>query len=333
MQDMRTYWANTQRPVIAVHDLDPKHPDFTILVQTLQQLHFLPKDPQPVVHESIVDVLAVQNALKTLQGLMKLPVTGVLDEQTVDALNTENLILMEKIDHVQKEWQKMGSLPKHYILCNIPAFTLDVMEHGVSVLHSRVMVGKVESKTPEFSGFIYSIVFNPTWVLPRSQYKTYAPLVGREGYYWHQGKLLQKPGPKNHLGQVKFLTRRPDAIILHSTHEPELFADPDRAYSLGCIRVQSFQDLAEQILSRDGANGSISIILDKKIQKNVTLKHPFPIYAVYRRLWIQNGVIQYFSDVYGHDLVKKIRDFGPNHTPAVSLFQKPRIKNQKKQIH
>jgi murein L,D-transpeptidase YcbB/YkuD len=333
LQDMRTYWANTQRPVITVHDLDPNHPDFTILVQTLQQLHFLPKDPEPVIHGSVVDILAVQNALKTLQGLMKLPVTGVLDEKTVDALNTENPILMEKIDHVQKEWQKMGPLPKHYILCNIPAFTLDVMDHGVSVLHSRVMVGKVESKTPEFSGFIYSIVFNPTWVLPHSQYKIYGPLVGTDGYYWHQGKLLQKPGPKNHLGQVKFLTRRPDAIILHSTHEPELFADPDRAYSIGCIRVQSFQDLAEQILSRDGVNGSISIILDKKIQKNVTLKHPFPVYAVYRRLWIQNGVIQYFSDVYGHDLVKKIRDFGPNHSPTVSLFQKPRIKNQKKQIH
>ena len=304
-----------------------------ILVQTLQQLHFLPNDSQLAVDGSVVDVLAVQNAVKALQGVMNLPVTGVLDQKTVDALNAENRILLEKIDHVQKEWQKMGPLPKRYILCNIPAFTLDVMDHGASVLHSLVMVGKVESKTPEFSGFIYSIIFNPTWVLPRSQYKIYGPLVGTEGYYWSHGKLLQKPGPKNHLGQVKFLTRRADAIILHSTHEPELFADPQRAHSLGCIRIESFQDLAEKILSCDGVKLSVPSLLEKKIQKEVTLKHPFPVYAVYHRLWVQNGVIQYFSDVYDHDLVKKTGDLVQNHASPVSLFQKGRIKNQKKQIH
>jgi murein L,D-transpeptidase YcbB/YkuD len=331
LQDMRTHWAK-QRPVMAVHDLDPNHPDFMILVQTLQQLHFLPKDLQKdsATLDGSIDVLAVQNALKTLQGVMALPVTGVLDQKTVDVLNTESPVLVEKIDRVQHAWQKMGTLPKRYILCNIPAFTLDVMDQGVCVLRSPVMVGKVESKTPEFSGFIYSIVFNPTWVLPRSQYKTYRPLVGTEGYYMKNGKLCQKPGPKNHLGQVKFLTRRADAIILHSTHEPELFAHPERAYSLGCIRVQHFQDLAEKILSCDGVKGSISVLLDKKIQKEVTLKHPFPVYAVYHRLWMNNGVIQYFSDIYGHDGVEKPVDMKQNHRPAVSLFQKPRIKNQKK---
>ncbi len=300
---MTTHWSNMHRPVIAVHDLDPKHHDFTILVRTLQHLHFLPKysdDDAPVI-----DVLAVENALKTLQGVLSLPITGVLDQKTVDALNGKNPALVEKIAITQKEWQKMGPLPKRYIMCNIPAFTMDVMDQGVSVLHSRVMVGNPETRTPVFSGCIYSIFFNPTWILPRSQYKTYRPLVGKDGFYRNNGMLCQKPGPKNHLGQVKFLTRRPDAIILHSTHEPELFAHSERAYSLGCIRVQNFQDLAEKILSCDGVNLSIPSLLEKKIQKEVTLKHPFPVYAVYHRLWVQNGVIQYFSDVYGHDFVEK----------------------------
>ena len=331
LQDMRTHWAKPDRPVVTVHDLDSNHPDFPMVVQTLQQLHFLPKALD--AHGSGVDVLAVQNALKTLQNMAGLPITGVLDRETVAVLNAESPVLLEKIHRVQKEWQNMGPLPKRYILCNIPAFTLDVMDQGISVLHSRVMVGKIESKTPEFSGFIYSIVFNPTWVLPRSQYKVYGPLVGTEGYYWNHGKLLQKPGPKNHLGQVKFLTRRADAIILHSTHEPELFDHPERAYSLGCIRVQQFQDLAAKILSFDGVSLSVSSILQKKIKKDVTLKHPVPVYTVYHRLWMHNGVIQYFSDIYDHDGVEKTTNVGKNSRPVVSLFQKPNIKNQKKQIH
>jgi murein L,D-transpeptidase YcbB/YkuD len=183
------------------------------------------------------------------------------------------------------------------------------MAHGKNILTSRVMVGKVDSRTPTFSGFIYSIVLNPTWIVPASLYKKFQPLVGKDGFYMKNGQLFQSAGPKNHLGQIKFLTQRSDAIILHSTHEPELFASAMRAYSFGCVRVQSFAPLAQQILSIENISMNIDTFLEHKKMKKIHLPKPFPIYVVYHTIWVDRGIIHVFPDIYGKNTV------GRTHTP------------------
>ena len=137
IQDLRVHWGKKDRPIISENDLSLQHDHFAFLVQALKDMHFLIKDQD-------ANVLTVQCALKTLQAITGLPVTGLLDPVTVDVLNGKNQILIEKIQKTQKEWQKIGPLPERYILCNIPSFTLDVFDKGVSVLHSRVMGGTVD---------------------------------------------------------------------------------------------------------------------------------------------------------------------------------------------
>ena len=323
IQDIKAHWKKNKQPIIPVDAFNANHSQFLVVVQALRNLHFLPPQKE-------ADDPAVQQALKTLQSVVGLPATGQLNQETADVLNGKNPRLIHTMEHTQKEWKTLGPLPQRYILCNIPAFTLDLMDQGKSIVHSRIMVGKLDSRTPIFSGFIYSIVFNPTWILPPSQYKTYMPYVGQEGYYVKNGRLMQKPGPKNHLGQVKFLTGRSDMILLHSTHEPELFAHPVRAYSLGCLRVEQYQDLAEKILSVEKSTLSIPNILENKIQKTVVLKQPVPVLAVYCRLWIKNNRIQFFPDIYGHHSGGKTgASWNRSHGFGVA-FSNTKKKNSKK---
>jgi hypothetical protein len=127
------------------------------------------------------------------------------------------------------------------------------------------------------------------------------PFVNRDGFYVEKGCLFQHPGPKNHLGQVKFLTRRSDAIILHSTHEPELFSNDVRALSLGCVRVQDFAGLAKSILTACGIKTDVAFVLRSKLTKEVILKAPFSVYVVYQTVWVRKGVICVYPDIYGRN--------------------------------
>jgi len=269
-------------------------PDFLQLAERLQKLYFLSKT-------KALSVEHVQSALKQFQRMHKLAETGLLDQSTLACLNGDQKIMLDALRQAEKKWRDVGPLPEHYAMTNIPAFSLSLVVHGKEVLQSRVMVGKLDSKTPIFSGFIYSIVLNPTWFIPPKMCKMFMPYIGQDGYAFSQGRLVQKPGPKNHLGQIKFLTRRPDAIIFHSTNEPELFAHDVRAYSWGCVRVQDFKAMGAEILKCSGLAWDIGEILDKKIRKEVSLQQPFPVYVVYQTVWLDQDVLCIYPDIYGYN--------------------------------
>jgi murein L,D-transpeptidase YcbB/YkuD len=68
---------------------------------------------------------------------------------------------------------------------------------------------------------------------------------------WNEGKLRQKPGPKNSLGLIKFLFPNSNNIYLHDTPSKNLFERENRAFSHGCIRVAKPKELAIEILKDD----------------------------------------------------------------------------------
>ena len=68
---------------------------------------------------------------------------------------------------------------------------------------------------------------------------------------WHNDYVLQKPGPKNSLGLIKFLFPNSNAIYLHDTPAKSLFNKEDRAFSHGCIRVEKPIEPATHILKND----------------------------------------------------------------------------------
>lgn len=294
LRDIQEHRAAGRDLVITASSLDTENLDLCPLVILFKKWHLLPKKTP-----SSLDW--VKSALKTFQNFHALPETGLLDPQTLLALRGDAQPMIQALQRAANQWSLLGSMPHHYALVNIPAFYLYLMDRGRLALSSRVMVGKLDSRTPTFAGFIYSLVFNPQWIVPKTRYKDFMSQVGRDGFYVKNGCLFQKPGPKNHLGQVKFLTRRSDAIILHSTHEPELFSQKVRTFSLGCVRVENFADLARHVLEISGKKVPISHILKEKTNQAFALKDPFPLYVIYQRLWIKDGVVVQYSDVYGRN--------------------------------
>ena len=61
-------------------------------------------------------------------------------------------------------------------------------------------------------------------------------------------RVRQPPGDGNALGRVKFLFPNSHDIYMHDTPAKELFAEPVRAFSHGCVRVENPRELAEHVL-------------------------------------------------------------------------------------
>ena len=61
----------------------------------------------------------------------------------------------------------------------------------------------------------------------------------------------QPPGPKNPLGDVKFMFPNKHDVYMHDTPERELFSRTDKAFSHGCMRVKNPRRLAEVLLAED----------------------------------------------------------------------------------
>jgi len=156
-----------------------------------------PKNPQYV---------ALQKALVT-----NYQAPGLSAEQTkrIIAVNLERL-----------RWKNKPTQNK-YVLVNIPAYSLDVMEHGKSVLNMKVCVGEGRNKdfaynienyadsckvdkpgpheTPQLNSLIYCVDVNPIWNIPQSIVtKEIARLADKDPYYlsnkginvFHGGKMI-----------------------------------------------------------------------------------------------------------------------------------------------
>ena len=114
----------------------------------------------------------------------------------------------------------------------------------------------------------------------------------------------QPPGPKNPLGRIRFLFPNPHDIYLHDTNHTELFANPERNFSSGCIRVERPLTLARYLLKDDSAWS-----LDKIVQQinsgrsmRIQLGRTLPVYVLYFTTWVDDdGAINFYQDAYGRD--------------------------------
>ena len=113
----------------------------------------------------------------------------------------------------------------------------------------------------------------------------------------------QPPGPKNPLGNVKFMFPNKHSVYMHDTPERHLFSRSQRALSHGCMRIEEPGRFAEVILGEDKGwspqkvrgmfNGySSTVALDKHI----------PVHVTYVTARVDdNGRLRTYADVYGLD--------------------------------
>ncbi|MDD5151887.1 MAG: L,D-transpeptidase family protein [Flavobacterium sp.] len=199
-----------------------------------------------------------------------------------------------------------------YIIINIPSYKLLYKKNGTTELESKAIVGKNMTETVVFSSNVSKIVFSPFWNVPKSiidnelmiamaQDKNY---LASHNMVWDKGRVVQKPGPSNPMGLVKFVFPNSNDIYLHDTPAKSFFQYEYGAFSHGCINMDKAKELAELIL-KDDPNWSIERINEAmKGEKETTyiLKNKIPIHIGYFTAWVNDsGEISFYNDIYGRD--------------------------------
>jgi len=113
----------------------------------------------------------------------------------------------------------------------------------------------------------------------------------------------QPPGPKNALGQVKFMFPNRHSVYLHDTSDRQLFHRANRTLSSGCVRVEKPIELAELVLNDPKWNKEkFEAVLESNRPSSVRLKEPLPVILSY---WTaeadEQGQVHFREDFYGQD--------------------------------
>ena len=283
---------------------------------------------------------ALEDALKRFQHRHGLEPDGIAGGTTLTALNVPVQARVRQIQLNMERWRWLPQdLGQRYILVNIAAYTLHVVEQDQSRLTMRVVVGKPSRRTPFFSAEMTYLVMNPHWYVPPTiAVQDKLPLIRRDpGYATRQKlkifregeggpvrvdpraidwasvsprnfpyRLRQDPGPKNALGRVKFMFPNPHHVYLHDTPARELFAKTERAFSSGCIRIEKPIELAEYLLQDDPqwSQQKILTTMRKGSEQVVHLPTPIPVYLLYWTAWADDeGAVHFRKDIYERDKI------------------------------
>ncbi len=221
-----------------------------------------------------------------------------------------------------------------FFLVNVPAFEGYLYRAGSLVWKTGVVVGEAKTETPLLESRLRSVVLNPTWTVPRSiASEEFLPKIqadigflSRGGYdvFDASGQsvdpatidwtsltvndfpytLVQRPGPVNELGSIKFLFPNEFSVCMHDTPSKYLFSYYSRAFSHGCIRVENPVDLAERLLAGDGVTREqIDARLATAETEAVQLHEPLPIVLAYLTAVVDEaGTVYFFRDIYDGDV-------------------------------
>jgi murein L,D-transpeptidase YcbB/YkuD len=274
-------------------------------------------------------------AVKSFQRSQGLSPDGQVGGETLRLLNVPIDSRIQTLILNMERWRWIPkSLEPDYLMVNIPEFKLHVFEKGQEKITMKVIVGKTMNSTPIFSDKLEFVVLSPYWNVPMSIIqKELAPkLMSDPGYLerldmevvtnkgdqidpstidWSsvdeknfKYTVRRRPGPKNDLGDVKFIFPNSNDIYLHDTPHDELFSETSRDFSHGCVRVEKPIDLAEYLLRNvPGYDRSkIESVIAERQEKFVSLKQKLPVYLVYFTASADaNGNVTFHKDIYGHD--------------------------------
>jgi len=275
-------------------------------------------------------------AVRRFQHRHGLEPDGLVGRRTLAALNVRVDTRVKQIGINLERARTLSETADFAVVVNIPTFHATLIRDGIAVWATRVIVGDIETPTPELAAMITEIVLNPTWAVPaKIAAEEILPSVLRDPGFLARGgytlyaadgsianpadvawtamsprnfpyRIVQRPGPANQLGQVKFVIPNANSVFLHDTPKKALFERAVRAFSHGCIRIQDPLVLAEAILGRGGwTRAAIDEQLATGKTRSLLLPSPVPIQVLYQTVLAEtDGTLFFADDIYGLDAMR-----------------------------
>ena len=234
-----------------------------------------------------------------------------------------------------------------YVLINVPEYKFRLFENGQKSLEFNVIVGKPSWPTPIFSSMMKYITVHPTWNVPdniarkeeipkiirdknylkrhnmvvKRDYGLDSPTVDPSKINWKEYlkpewankplpyKIIEQSGSRNALGRVKFMFPNRYSVYMHDTNNKKLFQYQQRAFSHGCVRLEKPLKLLGHLSTfyTKQKFEEVGAILKAKKTKYVNLAQKIPVHIVYLTAYVENGVVNFFGDIYGYDRMQKLR--------------------------
>lgn len=255
---------------------------------------------------------ALKTALVRFQDRHGLDTDGIYGAKAVGELNVP---LATRIQQVRLGLERLRWLPNAYtgrwIGVNLADFRAYVFDDDKVTFQTRTVIGRQFHETPMFTGTMTYVVINPYWNVPASIARSeILPKAAKDPGYLERehmevdgSAVRQLPGPWNSLGRFKFMFPNPHNVYLHDTPARALFAQADRAFSHGCVRLEKPADLAAILLGTQGWTPQrIQATVDSGAQTVVTLETPVPVYISYATAFRgPDGLLHFRRDIYGRD--------------------------------
>ncbi len=276
---------------------------------------------------------ATQDALQRYQINQGLAASGVLDANTLAALNVPAKVRLQtiraNIPRLQVYEQGLGN---RYLVVNVPSQQVEAVNNGRVYSRHNAIVGRPERPTPVVMTSVAEVKFNPYWNAPASiverdilpkiasgnkwledmNMKVFEGVGGPEidprDVDWDNAVVdnyhfRQEPGPENAMATAKIEFLSPFGIYLHDTPEKQLFKSGRRFYSSGCVRVEKIAVLIEWLLNGQDGFGSakISSMAETLERLDVKVNVQPQLRVVYLTAWPVGNTVAFRNDIYDLD--------------------------------
>ena len=270
----------------------------------------------------------LETALKSFQQRHGLQDDGILGADTLQALNATPTDRLNQLRVNLERFRRLArDIEPRSLLVDIAGGRVIYFRDSSPQWEARSQVGRDSRQTPQIKSKVTRLTLNPTWTIP--------PTILREdklpqiranlGYlaehklkvldyegreldpatidWTNPGRILlrQSAGPDNPLGRVVIRFANPYSIYLHDTPSQGLFTRSQRAFSSGCVRVESVMQLVNLLLT-DAERERVAQLLESGQTYEFRPAESTPILLAY---WTaeadSSGQPRYRPDLYHRD--------------------------------
>lgn len=276
----------------------------------------------------------VEAAVRRFQARHGVIATGVVNQQTIQALNVPAETRLRQLETNLVRLRSFSrDLGNRYVTANIPAASVETVENGEVMTHHMAGVGKIDRQSPVMQTKAIQVNFNPFWTVPASVIrKDLIPKMQADPNYLSANHIrvynkdnqeLQPEqinwrsldamnfrfrqdigGDFNSLGVVRIDIANPYGVYMHDTPAKGVFGDDFRFVSSGCIRLQNVRDYVAWLLKETPGwdRDHIDQVIASGERVDVKITPAVPVYWVYVTAWAApDGIVQFRDDIYQRD--------------------------------